>query len=497
MTIDVSKQNSPGWWLNLLARELAWRNRKRFNTLADWYAGDPPLPEGAENAKRAYQAFQKKARTNFAELIVDAVLDRMQIRAIRTAADADQIGDDLAWKIHRTNGLKVGAKDVHQRMLNFGRGYVMVGDPDQAKDLATEFPIISVEDPRHVITAHHPIRKQVVIAAAKILHDETSNQDVAYLYVRTPGGGVTVHRAFKQRTVFTRNPRVSFDPGSWDWDESAGGADGKAWTATKRVPVVEFLNKDGVGEFERHTDLLERINHQILQRMVIATMQAFRQRAVKGLPDVYPEDHPKAGQEIDYDELFVADPGALWQLPLSAEMWESGQIDLRPILDAVKDDVLHLAAVTRTPLPMFTPDAVTQSAEGASAAREGHVFKIEDRNERAEEKWADVYSLVFEIMNDEARMDVHSISIEWAPAERHSLTEKAAAAVQAATAGVPWETRQAEIWDFTPDEISRQKTQRADDMLLAQAAAAAQAAAQVAAQPPAPTPVPVLAPTAA
>jgi hypothetical protein len=212
--------------------------------------------------------------------------------------------------------------------------------------------------------------------------------------------------------------------------------------------------------------------------MVIATMQAFRQRAVKGLPDVYPEDHPRAGEEIDYDELFVADPGALWQLPLTAEMWESGQIDLRPILDAVKDDVLHLAAVTRTPLPMFTPDAVTQSAEGASAAREGHVFKVEDRDERAEERWADVYSIAFEIMGDSERQDVHKISIEWAPAERHSLTEKASASVQAATAGVPWETRQAEIWDFTPDEIARQKSQRADDLLLQQAAAAAQLAAQ-------------------
>ena len=44
----------------------------------------------------------------------------------------------------------------------------------------------------------------------------------------------------------------------------------------------------------------------MLQRMTIATIQAFKQRAFKGLP----KTDPDTGEEIDYDSIFTADPGA-------------------------------------------------------------------------------------------------------------------------------------------------------------------------------------------
>jgi hypothetical protein len=83
------------------------------------------------------------------------------------------------------------------------------------------------------------------------------------------------------------------------------------------------LNRNGVGEFEPHLDVLDRINHMILQRMVIATMQAFRQRAIKGDTEDMPDKDPETGEEIDYDDIFAADPGALWRLPKVRDMWES------------------------------------------------------------------------------------------------------------------------------------------------------------------------------
>src|SRR4029453_13439111 len=127
-----------------------------------------------------------------------------------------------------------------------------------------------------------------------------------------------------------------------------------------------FKNKYGLGEFEIHLDLLDRINKLILDRMVIATMQAFRQRGVKGRPLGYPDDPPQAGELIDYSQVFTADPAAMWMLPQVAEMWESGVVDLTPILNAVKHDLEHLASVTRTPMHMLSPAGINQSAEGAS-----------------------------------------------------------------------------------------------------------------------------------
>ena len=61
--------------------------------------------------------------------------------------------------------------------------------------------------------------------------------------------------------------------------------------------------------------------------------------------------------EVDYDELFRQGPGAIWTLPATAEMWESGALDLTPVLESVKADVRDFAAVTRTPLSYLFPDA--------------------------------------------------------------------------------------------------------------------------------------------
>jgi hypothetical protein len=64
---------------------------------------------------------------------------------------------------------------------------------------------------------------------------------------------------------------------------------------TDLVPVVRFKNRRGVGEYEPHLDLLDRIDNEVFRRIGISAYQAFRQRAAIGLPN---EDED--GQEIDY-----------------------------------------------------------------------------------------------------------------------------------------------------------------------------------------------------
>lgn len=453
MPIDAAEPQSAGWWLERLAKQLLDRKRQaRFERLDSYYSGNPPLPVGAENARAAYAAFQRKARSNFAELIVDAVQDRMRIRAIRTAVDNDENGDQTAWAIYKRNRLKVHAKQVHEWFLTFGEAYVIIGTQNLGEGQTAA--LITPEDPRQVITENDPITGEAV-AGLKVFHDDAGGEDVAYLYL--PG---KVYRASRRRPA--ANGKLTFSVRTWDWDEVAGGDAGKV-LPLDTVCVVRFENKRAAGEFETHTDLLDRINHMLLQRMVIATMQAFRQRAVIGdLPET-----DDAGNAINYDEVLAADPGALWQLPEGIELWESGQADITPILSSVKDDVQHLAAVTRTPLHYFTPDAAAGSAEGASLQREGHVFKVEDRADRGEDGWVRVFSQALQIEGQTDRAALEGLSIEWAPSERFSLAEKASAAVQAKAADVPWRTRGAAIWQFTPDELDRQVTERADDVLTA------------------------------
>lgn len=313
-----------------------------------------------------------------------------------------------------------------------------------------------------------PANPRRLLAALKLVYDEVAGEDRAYLFL--PGAVHVAARRMRRgepsgTVVAGRNrrdaPLFLFDPRGWDWL-----TDRQVSLPHGRIPVVRFLNKYGKGEYETHLDALDRINHQILQRMVVATMQAFRQRAVSGLPLVYPEDHPNAGQEIDYSDVFTADPAALWQLPDTAKMWESQQVDLRPILDAVKDDLEHLASVTRTPMHMLSPAGVNQSAEGASLQREGLVFKTEDRIARTSYPWAQTMSLVLLHADQPDRADLADLETIWAPAERLSLAERAAAAQQLAGL-LPKRTLLITVLGMSPAEADRTMTEIADEQLLA------------------------------
>lgn len=448
MIDNVDVPRSPGWWFRRLATEQRNR-RKRLDELWKRYEGDPPLPEGAKSAKAAFQAFQRKARTNYAELIASAVQERMVPVGFRTAAGGDENGDQVARRIWAANEMDVEAADIHEFMTVLADGYAIVGPPEQDGEL----PVITAEDPRQVITAHDPVRQSRVLAGLKLYWDAERSEDVAYVYL--PGYVRVARRPAKSSTL---GPLFRFSASAWSWDDDASFA-----LPISDVPVVRFRNRRGVGEFEPHVDLLDRINHMILQRMVIATLQAFKQRAVKGVPKV----DPKTGQEIDYTDIFTADPAAMWLLPATAELWESGQVDLSPILASVRDDAKDLATVSRTPFSYFNPDAANGSAEGASLQREGLVFKTEDRLVRAGASHRKVMSLAFQYLGDTVRADPLGIETLWRPVERFSLGERYDAAVKAKAAGVPWRSVMTDILQFTPDQVARMEAERADDILLA------------------------------
>lgn len=440
MTIDVKEPRSDGWWMLRLARKLE-RRQARLARLHAYYVGDPPLPTGAENAREAYKAFQRKARLNVAELSVEAVRDRMTPIGLQTAVNGDETGDAEAWRLWRATGMGVKVADVLENMLALGDGYMIAG-LDEKDGL-----VVTAEDPRQVVTEHDPRDQRRTLAGLKMFHDDVEDMDFAYLYVP---GGVRVARQ-PRKAQASRGPR--FSPASWEWDDDLSGDFPSGLDDV--MTVVRFRNKRGIAEFETHMDVCDRINHMLLQRMVIAVMQAFRQRAVKGdLPTVYPAGHPRAGEEIDYEGLFVADPGALWLIPGAADIWESAQADISPLLAAVRDDILHFAAVTRTPAAMLNPDLANQTAEGATFAREGLVFKVEDRIERASEALIDVASLMFRLTGDTERARRDRINVLWAPAERRSLAEKADAASKAA-ADLPLRARLITIWQLTPAEADR------------------------------------------
>lgn len=442
--IETRVPQSAGWWLARLGRRLA-ELRPRYDRLDAYYRNEAGIPVTANKAVRdAYRRLMAMSMLNLAELIVEAPRERMQPVGFRTGADGDPTTDQQAWRIWQANHLDADNALVHRAMLSMGDAYVMVGVNEDG-------PVITPEDPRQVITEQDPVRRRRAIAALKLFRDTTVGYDRAYLFL--PG---TVQQAARPIRDVDK-PFETQIGDDWEWVTDP------VELGTRQIPVVRFTNRAdmqgvGCGEYERHTSNLDRINYTILNRLEIATLQAFKQRAIQGVPAL--DEH---GSEINYDNIFAADPGALWLLPETAKIWESQEVNLDGIRQGLKDDIQNLAAVTRTPLFYLAPDAANGSAEGASLAREGLVFKTEDLIANASESWEQVIAMALEFDGTSPRTDMQVV---WAPAERFTLAERYDAASKASMAGVPWRQVMESVLQFSPQEIDRMEADRATDSFL-------------------------------
>lgn len=452
--IDTQTPRSPGWWLEHLIKKLGER-RDRYDLLDAYYTGEQSVPVTATKAVReSYRRLMAISRTNFAELVVEATRERMVPVGFRTGAEGDDLEDKEAWRIWQANSLDADSHLLFRSSLALGMGYAIVGPVDNEIGA----PVITPEDPREVITVHDPVRRRKTVAALKVFCDPIDNVERAYLYL--PG---IVYRAVRQAPAAGSG---TYDASGWEWESLS-------MLPARVVPVVAFPNRDSLygrrdglgsswGEFEPHLSILDRINYTILNRLEIATLQAFRQRALKGVPT-----HDNEGNEVDYDDILSGDPGAFWLLPATAELWESGVVDLTPIRTSVRDDVQDLAAVTRTPLFYLTPEATNGSAEGASLAREGLTFKAADRILQAKESLEQTMALAFLFAGDQVRARRMDMEALFADPQRFSLAERADAASKASAAGMPFRWIAENIWQSSPQEIERMEAARATDALLA------------------------------
>jgi len=114
----------------------------------------------------------------------------------------------------------------------------------------------------------------------------------------------------------------------------------------------------------------------------------------------------------------------------------------------------------------LTPEGANGSAEGAALAREGLVFKTEDRIARLTPGWSKVMSLMFKWLGDEVRATLLDLEPLWKPAERYSLAERADA--NSKFQDIPFRSRMQLIGQFAPAEIAEMEVERAGDAILAQ-----------------------------
>ena len=472
-------QDDEGYTPDSIALDLLDELKERIEPLEDFRAYLENAPLGNAGDVGEHQQFpgimelREMSKNNYAKLIVSATTDRLGILGFRTGAANDEYGDKQATEAFERDDMGTGAPEAMSLACGYRTAYLYV-DPLTKRQ-------------RVVPPTNGAVARDVsgeTASAIVLFRDRLLNRDVMHLYMRdideatgeavgSPFLYVAVRdipseRALRRKGRFdtlkvTRNDsEVPLDrriATGWVWWKSQR-------LSISRVPVTTLKNKDGENEFESHTDVIDRLNHMIFQRVIIATMQSFRQRAVRGDFPLKGED----GKEIDYDEMFGLGPGSLWLLPKDSEMWESTPPQFQDILSSVKDDTRDLASSTYTPMSYFS-DSANNSAEGAALQRENYISKVSDRRRRFGARWKRHISILFEVLGDTERSDEERIEVIWQPLQVESLAQRVQAFTALAGNGLAVKTAMREALGFTPQEIKRAVDEATHELFVKQAQA--------------------------
>lgn len=451
MLLDTHIPGSDDWWLMRLARRLG-DGLPRMEKLRSYRDGDALLPEETWDAavSQQYMRFARRSRLHVAETLRDARTDRQEVVAFRTSAKGDENGDLFAQAIWDRSRMPVQSVGQFNDVGDYGRAYIITTQDAEGKamwQVANEWTTISEQDSRY---------PWVTIAAIQVGYNSILQTEEITLY--RPGYYRVAYRSTQTPTLPTDGSVWTVTP-DWDW------VDGPVLTRGVDASLVtKHTTPDGFGIYEKHLDSLDRINEITLNGLTLIVMQSFRQRAVMAdLDDVYPEGHPRAGQPVDYDEVFRTGPAALWTLPSTAKMWESGVTDVRPVYEARRDELKDLCTITRTPLSIFDSSSANQSALGSQISHQPLINAVNRMNRIAGASYAQAMSTSLLIEGETERAEYTNIEVEFAKVNPATLAEKSEAAPKFKAGGATQAWIDAEVFEMTPQQRRAAATDRTDD----------------------------------
>ena len=173
--------------------------------------------------------------------------------------------------------------------------------------------------------------------------------------------------------------------------------------------------------------------------------------------------------------MFETAPDALLMLPDGVDIWESSATDLNPIRNVVLDNIKILAAESKTPLYILSPESSTSSAEGASMQNEPLIFDIESLEMRITSTLRRLFADAMLARGDSERADATKINIDWVNPKRPSDVERMSAVQLATSAGVPLTVALRKFGGFSALDIAEvervQGNQALRDLVVANATA--------------------------
>jgi hypothetical protein len=447
---ELDEDFDPHDWIVFLGSALTYRWQRA--RVYDWYyRGEHRLWFGPTQAQVVYRRLLSESRSNWAELIVDAVNERLRVVGFRFPATGDLDADLQAWDdVWQTNNLDARSDEIHVEALVWGTAYCLCW-PDDIGDVH-----ITAEHPSECITyAPAADRHQTTMGLKRWCDDNgywhATLYTPAFIYKYTADQGTG--------TAGTMPPT-----GSWSPRE----VNGEPWPLPNPfgvVPMIEFPNNPrlltgGRSELSGGAiEMMDRINETVFNRMLAAQFSAFRQKWISGME--IPRD-PETGTPV---EPFRAAVDRLWMTENpDAKFGEFGEASLENYIAAAEADIAHLASITRTPAYYLLPRGQMPSGEALKAAETGLVKKVLRRQRFFGEAWELMMRTALTMQGSDTALDKSCETI-WQSPETKSDAQMGDMLIKLAQLGTPKEA----LWElsgyFSPQQIARMTKQAADEAL--------------------------------
>jgi hypothetical protein len=353
---------SPEWWVTRLHKRLVHQQEyaRRFNA---YYCGEHPLPWLSAQAQDEFRRILKMTRSNYMGLVVDATAERLAIEGFRVGDSED--ADDETWRIWQANDLDTYSDQGILEGLIVGKCYMLVA-PNPA-DAAT--PLAWFEDPTQAIVEHAPGGSRRNRAAGlKLWKDDWTGRVNATLYL--PGG------LYKFET--RQAPSTPIEALRWD-RRSVPGEDWPAPNVLGVVPLVELPNNPrlmvgGRSELYDVTDIQDRINKTLADRLMTQDYGAFPQKWAAGWPEEDEAGNPQPKINVGRDRMVTTDAP---RTMVEFGQWDASPLD--PYSSAKREDVKDIASRTRTPAQYLLGEMSNVNGETLKASESGLVSKVRQR----------------------------------------------------------------------------------------------------------------------
>lgn len=449
---EKAEPQSPLWWLRKLEGELRGRQAE-MKLMDDYYAGSHPLPfvTKAHNAKMRdeFRGLLEDSKSNFMELVVDAVEERMRVDGFRLSAEKDAKADDESWRIWQQNQMDAESQTAFVEALVKRVSYLSVWSGDR-------HPVIAVEDPTQTIVGYMPgtnFRKRA--AALKVWLDDWTGKQRANVYL--PDG---IHKFERKGRTEVELPAGVNDPGEWVELE-----DDFAANSLGVVPIIPLRNRsrllvEGVSEIASVAPTQDRINGQLFLRCLAGYFGAHRQRWAVGLTIHEDEDTGKPAEPFDVavDKLWHTEEAGV-------RFGEFSQTDLGGYIKAIEQDVLHISVTTRTPRHYLIEQGQSPSGDAIRSAESGLVKKVKRKSRTFGEGLEEAMRLAHRFAgHSEPPADSEVV---WADPETRSEAETTDAVIKQYNGGlIPWEAALEKL-GYSQTEIRRFDVMRTGDQLVA------------------------------